>query len=278
MRFKSFFLVLFSWGLLGCQEAILHDLDELQANRVRLTLERNSIEAKKIKDGSKWLIQVSEKRVTEALQVIESSRLLRSTLRRIETPEGSLIQSREERLSRLLESRSRSLEDTLQSIPGVLEAHVHLYADSAGKKAKSASVLILLDGEAEPEYSGIQSLVSGASGVPADLVSVINRFVDGGDEDPEVFEGALASAELGQEALALEDKALQVGLVLGSAAQAELTDTSEITRQVGEEKWLSHIQALINFSYVLPVILLLAISVFTFRFLKSRTVNQLKPI
>jgi len=131
-------------------------------------------------------------------------------------PDAGLIQSREERLSRLLLQRSRKLEDTLLSMPGVLEAHVHLFAESSTKKAGSSSVFVLLAQGADSGSSGIQTLVSGATGVSAESVSVVTRYV--GDMDdiplegieavalaPEVSDSASPVSSLLEKSLAIEN-------------------------------------------------------------------------
>lgn len=180
MRFIRQALALSILMLGGCREAILHELDELAANRVKVVLASAGIPASKERDGSKWRIMVSKEDVTAALSQIESSRILKPDLLRTVERSGGLVESREERAFFIERQLSLNLETTLERLPNVLEARVHLtgYGGDKGRlrpqPPSSASVLLIAGhGEARISEQDIRRLVSGASGIPATGISVL---------------------------------------------------------------------------------------------------------
>ena len=178
--FRKIFAVLLLLATLGCKEQILHDLDELRANQVQLLLLRSSMNVEKVRSGKLWSIAVSPEEIPQALQLIERSRILKRDLERGAEQQAGLLQSSDERL-RLLEHQLASrTEQTLEQIPGVLEARVHLHKDpdvdrsfSPSQKRNSASVLLLLskgNGVSIPE---VRALVAGAAGFQPEEVSIL---------------------------------------------------------------------------------------------------------
>lgn len=181
-------------GLMGCQEeAILHELSEVQANRVIVALDRVGILAEKRHEGQTWSIFTAAAQTTSALAALEESRVLRNELNSNTVGTSSaLVQSREERMQFVERQLASSLEATLETLPDVLQARVHLFLDPGEKLAllrsspkQTASVLIISDHSEAIDRSQIQKLVSGASGVEAEQVIVlISLSKDTPDKQP----------------------------------------------------------------------------------------------
>lgn len=165
----------------GCDERILHSLTETDANRMLTQLYAQGIEAKKEQqpDGS-WALSVSASRVPQALNALQDARLLPNVDRGTKES-SSLVPTRADERLRLERSLSSAIESTLASIPGVLEARVHLNLPPTdplfGTPLKgaqgSASVLAVLDEGIVLEGQQLAALVSGASGVEAERVAVM---------------------------------------------------------------------------------------------------------
>ncbi len=164
----------------ACQEQIVHNLDEVQANNMKVALAKTGIPAKKIKEGDAWSISVSSSLAEASLRKLTSDRLLSRIDEVPEGPSSSFIQSPEERTYLLERKLARNLERTLERIPGVLEARVHInqHANNAleilGKeKGETASVLLISVGNHSLSEEEVKKIVEGASGVEAKKIAVI---------------------------------------------------------------------------------------------------------
>lgn len=176
---RDFIFSMVVFFLAGCEEQILHDLDELRANQVQIALSRADIESEKTRQGKHWNISVASARSADALLVIERSRILRRTLER-NSGSGGLLQTSEEKSRGYEREAAARTEETLERIPGVLEARVHIYRESAGRKVipqpvgtDTASVLLVTENDAPLNLHEIRSFVGGASGVKAENISVL---------------------------------------------------------------------------------------------------------
>ena len=190
---RSVWPFLLSWLLLaltGCEEAILHDLDELQANQVRVVLAGNGIQALKKREGASWTVSVAEADVVHALAVLAGSRTVKREARN--APEGmkSLVPGREERVYVLERQVAWNLEQTLERFPGALEARVHLALDSSDgfdsrerPPSRSASVLLLTSANAAISDEKVREIVSGASGVDKGRIAVVLQRQPAAAED-----------------------------------------------------------------------------------------------
>ncbi len=183
-KWKGIFLALVAFFQVSCKETVLHNLDEVRANQVKVTLEKRGITAQKLFEGSGWSIRVKRADETEALSILEESRVLKRNLRTpIEPPKG-LIPSREERASFSERQLAASLESTLERLPYVLEARVHLNLNAEEnlqmvlpKEGHTGSALIVTD-DHMPDHlaiqkSQVQQLIAGASGVNPQSISVV---------------------------------------------------------------------------------------------------------
>ena len=172
-------------ALCGCEERIFHDLDEVQANRVRLVLARTGIDARKVREGSLWSIAVAADKTAAALAAVEKGRVLRRDLRHLRERSKGLLDSREERRQAIDEQREASLAETLEILPGVLEARVHFHPEgnaatstAVREDRPSASVLLVVE---ENEWKGeerVVQLVSGGLGLNREAVTVVAASID----------------------------------------------------------------------------------------------------
>ena len=176
----TFALICFCiFGAAGCKEEILHDLDELRANQAQLALERASVRVDKVRSGGGWNIRVDSSNTVRSLAVLEKSRLLWRDLSRFKEHSSSLILSREQRAQAAERETAWTLEQTLERIPGVLEARVQLYVqpkeefDLRKGGERSGSVLLLAEKTGTVDAAQIKQLVSGATGIAAQLISVV---------------------------------------------------------------------------------------------------------
>ena len=167
-------------GIIGCGEEILHDLDELQANRVRVALAKVGIEAWKEQRGTAWVVGVSSGEVAAALSLLDSKRVVRKA-NNSHASSASLIQSKEERRHFVERSLSRGLEQTLERVPGVLEARVHIKMLHGNRSSTSqrpvggsASVLLVQAKSVEIAPNAIKELVAGASGISREGIAVVS--------------------------------------------------------------------------------------------------------
>ncbi|MCB0325339.1 MAG: hypothetical protein KDD69_17270 [Bdellovibrionales bacterium] len=163
----------------GCSEPILHELDEGQANQVRLALAQSGIDAEKVREGSMWSIAVDSRRSAAALAEIERRRLLPLHSEKPSDSAAGFLPTREERRHRLQEQLSLSLGKTLEQFPGVIEARVHIAStplrtvpgiESAA--GETAGVLLVGD-ESQIVVDKVRQLVSGATGLDSERISVV---------------------------------------------------------------------------------------------------------
>lgn len=175
-------LLLLTVLISGCQEQILHDLSEKEANKVVRHLSESGIAVEKVSQADgRWAIAVHRHEVPRALGYVDSQRILSVRDSKASgAAKGSLIPSREEQRFRYERSISGSLEESLTAMPGVLEARVHLNLPEedplfgARSPAKgSGSVLLVVDERFTAPDGEISALVGGAAGLPPEGVRVL---------------------------------------------------------------------------------------------------------
>ena len=166
----------------GCRETILHDLDELQANRVLVALAEVQIDAEKVREGTTWSIAVTRDQSMKALSHLERSRTVKPSELRSAQQGNSMMLNREERLQILERQLATNIEQTLERLPAVLEARVHLYLEhqdplqvTTSIKKESASVLLITASASQINRDQVAQLVAGASGIPAASVAVFTE-------------------------------------------------------------------------------------------------------
>ena len=156
---------------------MLNELDEVRANKVKVILADQGIAGRKIRIGSRWNIAVDSDQVDSALRVIDSSRLLTRELTRVKPDSAPLFRSRGEKEQQMLRTAADELAQTIEGIPGVLEAHVHLYRPAADAldpalRAGSASLLAVLTADCKIDSPAMVQLISGATGIEPARVAV----------------------------------------------------------------------------------------------------------
>ncbi len=166
----------------GCQEQILHDLSEADANKVISRLSSSGASAEKVlQSDGRWAISVSRDKVLPALSFLDSHRVLPT---RDGDPkpksQGGLVSSREEQWFRYERSVAQSIEDSLSTMQGVLEARVHLHLPESdplfGTRRDdrgSGSLLMVVDSRFVAKDEELASLVAGAAGITATNVRVL---------------------------------------------------------------------------------------------------------
>jgi len=180
VSFRVALLTLIVW-IAACQEQIVHDLSEREANSVISQLSMARLESRKVQqpDG-RWAISVDRDEMIPALSFIETRRVLPSRDATASSTKGSMIPSREEQWFRYERSVAVSIEESLSALPGVLDARVHvnlpdddpLFGDSA-RKGGSGSVLLVVDGGFGATDEEVAALVGGAAGIPREVVRVL---------------------------------------------------------------------------------------------------------
>ncbi|MEX0596618.1 MAG: hypothetical protein WD512_08965, partial [Candidatus Paceibacterota bacterium] len=168
----------------SCREKIIHDLTELDANKLLSKFHQAEIESQKEKqaDGF-WSIAVSERQVIPAIQLIEDYRFFKKP-----QPEylKSKLLSSEQELKLLYErSLAQELEATLQSLAGVLEAHVHLNINhdrglwsnlKIANSNSSASILLIVSGQFSLMEQEVSHIISGAAGIKNEQINTVINF------------------------------------------------------------------------------------------------------
>lgn len=178
LRFHKKYL-LFVLFCASCKEAIVHDLDEVKANQIKLALEINEIEAIKERQSAHWQISVDSTDVKKALAVIEKSRILSRDIDRFKEQSKSILQSREEKKHLREKELAWYLEETLERYNGILEARVHLNLEEGSDfkpqntAAQTSSVLLLVKEKTEIKEAEIKQIVFGASGIMPEKISII---------------------------------------------------------------------------------------------------------
>jgi len=171
MRQASLILLLLT--ATSCKEEILHDLTEAQANQVWITLERKQIDVEKKKGINGWGISVEHAHAVKALQLLQQVKLPHGLWREKEAVASSIIPSKEERQLSRERQLASAIEGSLLSLPGILDAHVHLVIPFSDSQSRStASVLIVSDRPGAIQPQQLRDLVAGATSIQKEFVAV----------------------------------------------------------------------------------------------------------
>lgn len=165
----------------GCKEQIVHNLEEVDANRIVTTLHQAGMNSeKKVQADGRWSIAVESSAAMAALKLLDDRRVVKVT-NRPSGIKGSVISSREAQKFEYERGLSQEIEQTLLSLPGFLEARVHLNLPTpdpllgkvSGNESGTGSVLILSNGTPTLAQADVAKLVAGASGIAPDRISVL---------------------------------------------------------------------------------------------------------
>lgn len=165
----------------ACKEAIVHDLNELEANRVVSRLsEQHIISDKRKQTDGKWSIEVREEDFQDALLFLEKTRILRGdSAGNIDSI--SVVSSKEQQKLQYERAVSSELEATLENIEGVLFARVHLnpvktdpvFGSRVDDGQATGSVLLLVGRAFSQPPTAIAGLIAGAAGIEPSRISVL---------------------------------------------------------------------------------------------------------
>jgi type III secretory pathway lipoprotein EscJ len=199
--FISIFSVIAVLFLTGCQEQIVHDLSERDANRVISHLSEARLHPRKVQqpDG-RWAISVARDEVVPALGYLDSRRVLVTRDSTAVASKGTIIPSREEQWFRYERSMAHSIEESLSTLPGVLEARVHLnlpdedplFGDGT-QRGGSGSVLLVVDARFSAGEGEVAAVVSGAAGIKPELVRVLTSTTSESTVSPLIETAQLTS-------------------------------------------------------------------------------------
>jgi type III secretion protein J len=179
--------LLFALFLVGCAVPVAAGLDETDANRIVVTLDRARIDATKEADPGgegKLRVTVARDDVPRALAAMQGEGLPRPQPRGVldTLDKGALVPSAAQEHAQLVAGMAGDIERTLEGVDGVLRARVHLNVPAkdplrdapAGKS--TASVLVEHRGTTPPlAPDAVQRLVAGGVGglAPTDVAVVM---------------------------------------------------------------------------------------------------------
>ncbi len=175
------------WLLAACSASVAGGLDDSEANRVVVALERASIAATKEPDPTvdgKWRVDVANDDVPHALSALRDEGLPRSLPPGVldAVGKGSLVPSEAAEHAQLIAGMAGDLERSLEGVDGVLSARVHLNVPPPSPLRDiapphgSASVLLEHRGSTPPlSADSVQRLVAGgvAGLLPTDVAVVM---------------------------------------------------------------------------------------------------------
>jgi type III secretion protein J len=180
-------LLLGGLGLAGCTAPVAGALDDSEASRVVVALDRASIDSSKEPDPAtegKWRVEVAREDVPRALVVMRDEELPRTAPAGVldAVGKGSLVPSEAAEHAQLVAGIAGDLERSLESIDGILGARVHLNVPTPSPLRDlvpphgSASVLLEHRGSTPPlSAESVQRLVAGgvAGLLPSDVAVVM---------------------------------------------------------------------------------------------------------
>jgi type III secretion protein J len=172
--------------LLACSAPIAGGLEDSEANRVVVALDRARVEATKEPDPGaegKWRVEVAREDVPRALSVLRDEELPRDTPAGVldAVGKGSLVPSEAAEHAQLIAGLAGDLQRSLERVDGVLSARVHLSVPAPSPlhdrtpPRGSASVLLEHRGSTPPlSVDSVQRLVAGGvAGLFATDVAVV---------------------------------------------------------------------------------------------------------
>ncbi len=156
-KFLKFFGLLVILAFVGCREVDLHhNLQEIEADEILVTLHQNGIEAKKEKEMNgqdlSWKVTVGSDEMAKARQILIANNLPRKHELGLSGvyKEKGLIPTPDEQKARFLLALKGEIINSLQKIPGVVDCDVVLNVPTESefseldpvKKKPTASVVV----------------------------------------------------------------------------------------------------------------------------------------
>ena len=169
-------------GCIGCNEKLIHDLSEHDANRVVSRLHKDGITGSKVQQADgRWSIEVAKNDTVRALLVVDSSRVLsRKKSGDTRGRSMSILPTREEQWFQYETQVAEALEVTLLTLPGVVDAHVHLHLPPSDpllgvrdKGGGTGSVLLITESQSSIQDDEVAKMIAGGAGIPPEQVRVL---------------------------------------------------------------------------------------------------------
>ena len=173
----------------SCSDPIVHDLDEAEANLIVGVLQQRGIPAEKLRstEGNRpsYTVRVSRAQTASAWEVLRQENLPRSKPPGVSELFGKpgLVPTATQERTLMHHALAGELSRTLQALPAVLEARVHLVLPArdplappdAAASSPRASVLLRLSPAADAvDRQEVQRLVAGSvDGLRPEAVSVV---------------------------------------------------------------------------------------------------------
>ena len=172
----------------GCRTSIQHALEEREANEIVSVLISHGIDAQKLPEKGKkptWAVEVPDDTGSDALRILTELKLPRphrTTTRDVAQPSGLIETPSSEKL-RQLEALEGDLEQTIETMDGVVSAGVELVVPSAARpgapvSASKASAFIRVQKASleriQQQREQLRSLISGSvEGLKLDDVTLM---------------------------------------------------------------------------------------------------------
>ena len=178
LKTSLFYLLIFLSS--GCKEELLHNLDETKANKIVLALFEEGIEIQKQKqkDGG-WTLIGDHQDLILSIRKIEELKLLKTKSFK---NESSLILNSKEENEYLENKKIEKIETTLNDLPGIVDAkvHINLYEEKLNfflqkheELKGTASVIIFAKNNFNFSNEEVIDIVSGASGIKKENINLI---------------------------------------------------------------------------------------------------------
>lgn len=166
--------------LSACREELVHGLNEMQSIELQRALAEQGLAARSVFDGKSWNLTVANEDLEMARASLVSNRNILRPQLPAETQVPSLFSSRDERIWYQTQQVGQAIASSLQILPGVLDARVHLSRTPGSfwekeVRIESASVLLLVREEAELDEEAIRMLVAKGSGCAASNIAVVSQ-------------------------------------------------------------------------------------------------------
>lgn len=204
--------------LTACREALVHNVDEVEANRIVSVLQKYGIMAAKKLDNPEtntWSVDVPKRDASRAWSILQEYKLPRKAERRFRDVFGQskLIVTPIEERALFIEALQGEIAHTLESIDGVIDARVHLVLpeeDLSGELKGDAKASVMI--EYQPTAQGatplqireVQLLVAHAvEALNPDNVAVILK--------PSALAAPLATPEANYELVSMGPLVLEKG-------------------------------------------------------------------
>lgn len=176
--------------LMGCSQQIHHNLDERSANEIVAVLAQDRVVARKVQTGDSWAIAVPGSQASRGLAVLSARGLPRRQTSYDELLEasGGLVPSADEERWRATAVAEAGIEETLLSLGGVYDAHVHAVIPQSegrglGREAprppRVSVVLIERSSRPAPPDDAVIAIIMGAvDGIAPESIAIVRSTVD----------------------------------------------------------------------------------------------------